>query len=207
MIRLTPSRIPWDEYLATHLREAVIAVVILVLLLVGLLFVEIPGGSALTGNVTASGKPVVFGTITVLASDNRTYTAPIRPDGTYVIKNIPPGPVQVAVSSPNPRPSFAPPSAPAQADPGDGGRRPASGQRGNGGGPAGTKSATKEVGVSIAAKSATPLPQPSDAVATLAQRDQHAGWFRIPGRYASPVTSGIRKEIKRGRTALNLSLD
>ena len=124
-----------------------------------------------------------------------------------MIKNIPPGPVQVAVSSPNPRPSFAPPSAPAQADPGDGGRSPASGQRGNGGGPAGTKSATKEVGVSIAAKSATPLPQPSDAVATSAQHDQHDGWFRIPGRYASPATSGIRKEINRGRTALNLLLD
>ena len=71
MIRLTPSRIPWDEYLAMHLREAVIVVVILVLLLIGLLFVEIPGGSALTGNVMASGKPVVFGTITVLRSMTR----------------------------------------------------------------------------------------------------------------------------------------
>ena len=36
---------------------------------------------------------------------------------------------------------------------------------------------------------------------------QKEGWFRIPGRYANPATSGLGTEIVRGRTTLNLSLD
>ena len=85
-----------------------------------------------SGTVTSDGRPVVFGTVTLLAVDRRAYSAAIGADGRFTVSNVPPGPVQIAVSSPDPtapagamargqRDAAAPmPSRPTAAAPGQG---------------------------------------------------------------------------------------
>lgn len=205
---INPHGIPWDEYLAMHLREIVAGLLVLMLLLVVLAFVDFPGGTALSGTVTAQGKPVVFGTVTAITADQRTFTVPINADGTYVLKDLPPGPVRLAVSSPNPRPvteqhGVEPPAATSGGPAADRQSRspgitPAAGATRGGAG-----AAAPPEGVSIAAPNAN-LPAPPLPTAA---RAAQAGWFRIPGRYASPTTSGLGTEVRRGRTTVNLRLD
>jgi hypothetical protein len=58
--------------------------------------------TTVTGKVTFKGKPVTWGTVTVIASDDIQYAGQINPDGTYSIAGVPTGPAKFAVSSPNP---------------------------------------------------------------------------------------------------------
>jgi hypothetical protein len=58
--------------------------------------------TTVSGKVTYKGKPVVWGTVSIIAKDNIQYAAQINPDGTYTIPNVPTGPAKFAVSSPNP---------------------------------------------------------------------------------------------------------
>ena len=199
---------PLDEYVVMHLREIAAALLLVVILLCALPFVELPGATTLTGRVTSQGKPVVFGTVTVITSDQRAHSVPIQPDGTYALKGVPRGPVKVAVSSPNPQPVVDRQAVETEAvgsDTQSQSARPKSASGGSmSGQPAAGSGQAKTVeGVSIAATNergpASPDPGRSDA----AQR----GWFRIPGRYANPATSGIGTDVGRGRTILNLSLD
>ena len=257
---------PLDEYVVMHLREIAAALLLVVILLCALPFVELPGATTLTGRVTSQGKPVVFGTVTVITSDQRAHSVPIQPDGTYARarttveclsgrtawrrpsiagglsrngrsrgptkdhpaqdgarllqhihladtsraggKGVPRGPVKVAVSSPNPQPVVerqAVETGAVGSDTRSQSARPKSASGGSmSGQPAAGSGQAKTVeGVSIAATNergpASPDPGRSDA----AQR----GWFRIPGRYANPATSGIGTDVGRGRTILNLSLD
>jgi hypothetical protein len=55
-----------------------------------------------SGKVMRQGKPVVWGNVTLIASDNAAYAAPITPEGTYSIPNVPEGPVKLCVTSTNP---------------------------------------------------------------------------------------------------------
>jgi hypothetical protein len=57
------------------------------------------------GKVTYQGKPVAWGSVTVLAADGSTHQAGINPDGTYRLEKVPTGPARVGVSSPDPKPS------------------------------------------------------------------------------------------------------
>jgi hypothetical protein len=217
-----PRRIPWDDFLAMHLREIGLALIALVALALAWHVVELPGGTELAGTVASAGRPVTYGTVTVIASDDRVYTAPIATDGTYRFTSLPPGPVRVAVSSPNPRSvvermstaeaaggvaPLSPPDALSGADraaAGGAGKisAPRAAARGAGKSSAGD-GASEPVQVSVAAPNGTAPPFPVP-VSPAARQD---GWFRIPGRYASPATSGIRGEVKRGRTPLHLKLD
>src|SRR5205823_14560750 len=61
-----------------------------------------PGKGTVSGKVTYKGKPVVWGTVSAVASDNVQYAAPITPQGTYSIPKRPGRPVRLTVSSPNP---------------------------------------------------------------------------------------------------------
>jgi hypothetical protein len=210
MTFINPSGIPWDEYLVMHARTITVTLVLVVILLCSLLFVEFPGGTTLTGTVTSKGKPVVFGTVTVLTADNRTFFVPIRADGTYTLKGLPTGVAKVAVSSPNPRPITQPQDVAMDAvrsgshgQPSGSHRTPSGGGR-TPGRPATSPGQREAIGgVSIAATS-----DRGPAVPGQERLDpQKEGWFRIPGRYASPATSGLGTEVVRGRTTLNLSLD
>jgi hypothetical protein len=205
---INPSRIPWDEYLAMHLREIAVGLVLAVILLCTLPFVEMPSGTTLTGRVMSQGKPVVFGTVTVLTSDHRTYSVPINADGTYVLKGLPSGAVQVAVTSPNPRSVAQRQTVETEAVAGgrekqSPGPKPASGGHMSGLPAAGTGQGNRIEGVSIAATGERGPAEPTPA----RRHVSHEGWFRIPGRYANPATSGIGTEVRRGRTTLDLSLD
>ncbi|MFM9195768.1 MAG: carboxypeptidase-like regulatory domain-containing protein [Planctomycetia bacterium] len=207
---INPLGIPWDEYLAMHLREICAGLLVVILLLVILPFVDLSGGTAVSGTITSQGKPVVFGTVTAITADQRTFTVPINADGSYELKNLPPGPVRIAVSSPTPRPvneqQGAEPPMAASGDPAAAAdrRSGAPGSTPAAGAPrAAAGAAAPAGGVSIAAPNAK-LPEPPLPTAARAAQD---GWFRIPGRYASPTTSGLGTEVRRGRTTVNLSLD
>jgi hypothetical protein len=57
-----------------------------------------------TGRVTTkNNKPVVFGVVSLLTADQNYYVGEIQPDGSFKIPGVPAGPVQIAVSSPNPQ--------------------------------------------------------------------------------------------------------
>lgn len=206
---INPLGIPWDEYVSLHLREIVVGLLVVVALLFILPFVELPGATSVTGTITSQGKPVVFGTVTAITADQRTFTAPIKADGTYVLKDLPPGPVRIVVSSPNPRPVTEQQAV--EPRPSDRGARaaaadPRSQPAGNApaaGMTRGGAAAAPAEGVSIAAPNANLPEPPLPAAARAAQ----AGWFRIPGRYASPATSGLGAEVRRGKTTVNLALD
>src|SRR5262245_32141293 len=60
------------------------------------------GRSTVSGKVSYKGKSVVWGTVTLIASDNVQYVGDITPEGTYSVPNVPAGPVKVGVSSPKP---------------------------------------------------------------------------------------------------------
>jgi hypothetical protein len=55
-----------------------------------------------SGKVTHKGKPVVWGTVSVFASDDVQYAGQLTPEGTYSIPDVPSGQVRITVSSPNP---------------------------------------------------------------------------------------------------------
>jgi len=57
----------------------------------------------LSGKVTYKGKPVVWGNVSVVASDNISYAGEIQDDGTFMIPKIPVGPCKIGVTSPNPK--------------------------------------------------------------------------------------------------------
>ena len=218
---LNPNGFDWDEYVVMHLREIVAAVVIGVVTLIALRHVELPGGTVLSGRVSSQGKAVVFGTITAIATNGRTFNVPIQPDGTYSLRNLPAGPVRLAVSSPNPTSVVdrqadaaggptAGPAADAQAPAREASARSAKGRKPAR--PPGQANDDEAVeGVSIAASPETSPTGHSRASpeTTAGQGTQgtHAGWFRIPGRYANPLTSGLKADIGRGRKTLDLSLD
>jgi hypothetical protein len=64
-----------------------------------------------SGTVSFRGRPLAAGTVLLLASDGRPYDGTIGPDGGFVIKDVPTGDAQVAVTSLAPagaeRPSWA----------------------------------------------------------------------------------------------------
>lgn len=55
-----------------------------------------------TGTAAYRGKPLVWGTVTVIASDHMPYYGAIHADGTFTIKNVPLGSARVGVGSIDP---------------------------------------------------------------------------------------------------------
>lgn len=61
-----------------------------------------PKTTPVTGKVTYQGRTVVWGNVSVIASDNISYTAPIGLDGTFKFDKIPVGPCKIGLNSPSP---------------------------------------------------------------------------------------------------------
>jgi hypothetical protein len=59
--------------------------------------------SRIHGKVTYQGKPAAGATVILLASDNRTYPADVRADGTYDLPAVPRGPIRVSIQAALPR--------------------------------------------------------------------------------------------------------
>jgi hypothetical protein len=133
------------------------------------------------GTVTSGGKTVTSGTVSVIAADNKVYSASIQPNGTYTVTGVPPGPVRVAVATRQPTPP--PPANPGTVAPAG----KSGGQTVQSGGPVPT-AGEKQTRQSYA------MPNPSP-------RQQAApppGTVFVPPRYADPKTSGLSTEAGRG---------
>lgn len=159
------------------------------------------GQAPLRGRVSVEGRPVTFGVVTVVTAAGTTLTGRIRPDGTYELPQVPPGAVRIGVSSPEPRTVFqkATSSPESEAAGGRGAARPA--QAGGSGAAGGGLPRSPAGGVTIAVRVDAPPPSTQAAV-----RPEHAGWFRIPGRYADPVRSGLGGSVAAAGSTIDIDL-
>jgi hypothetical protein len=66
-----------------------------------------PNRADVTGTVSHRGRPVVYGTVSVIGSDQMTYYGTIQLDGKFAVSGVPTGPAKVGVYSPDPY--FEPP--------------------------------------------------------------------------------------------------
>ena len=66
-----------------------------------LLFAGLVG---LAGTVTHKGKPVAWGSVSLVAADGSAHSAELGRDGRFSVANVPTGPARVGVSSPDPYP-------------------------------------------------------------------------------------------------------
>ncbi len=55
-----------------------------------------------SGKVRFRGKPVIWGTVNAIASDQMTHYATIQPDGSFHFEKLPPGPASFGIVSPDP---------------------------------------------------------------------------------------------------------
>lgn len=104
------------------LRPSSLRILVGVSLLVG--SVGCQGKGTVSGKVSYQGKPVVFGTVLVLDSDQHIHQGNIEPDGSFTIHDIRRGEIRIAVSSPDPTtPLLEKPESKAQNDPAESHRR------------------------------------------------------------------------------------
>ena len=61
------------------------------------------GKTTAKGKVTYNGKPVVWGTVTLIDSAGIPHSENINLDGTFSINDVPSGPVKIGVVSPKPQ--------------------------------------------------------------------------------------------------------
>src|SRR5262249_41683905 len=54
------------------------------------------------GKVRYGGRPIIYGSVVLIGSDDMPVTGPINADGTYAVSGVPTGVVRVAVVSPDP---------------------------------------------------------------------------------------------------------
>ncbi|HEY1186184.1 MAG TPA: hypothetical protein VGE74_00945 [Gemmata sp.] len=129
-----------------------------------------PARTDVTGTVTYKGRPVVYGTVSVIGPDQVTYYGTIQENGTFSVQGVPVGPVKLGVFSPDPY--FEPPISAAEK------ARIAEARRASG---------------------ATPPPLPL--------KPPKGKWFRLPGKYADPLASGLTAEAAPGGAGIELRLD
>ncbi|HET6574140.1 MAG TPA: hypothetical protein VFG68_11090 [Fimbriiglobus sp.] len=130
------------------------------------------------GRVTAHGKPVVWGSVTLVDARGGYHQALLDLDGNYEIDGVPTGAVKVGVVSDNPAGRVA----------GRGVVHPrAAGQ-------AAVQDPREALGFRQDTGSGPPKPPPG-------------AWFPIPERYGDPHSSGLTGEVKSGRASeLNIVL-
>lgn len=139
------------------------------------------------GKVTYQGKPVVWGSVTLVDSTGMYHQGEIDLQGNYSIDGVPTGPVKIGVHSPKPE------------DPG--GR----GGKGGKGAPIG----------GVAGKGAADIEDPREKffasqggkknVEPEKPRPPAGAWFPIPEKFSDPQTSGLTGDVKSG-TPLDIDL-
>jgi hypothetical protein len=145
------------------------------------------GTSKVHGKVTHAGKPVVWGSVTLVDSSGAYHQSLIDLNGNYEIANVPAGPVKIAVVSPNPDPASH------GGDPGGrGGPRPKGGPGSRGGTNDPREKFLAQKGIQ---KAEDDRPRPPAAA-----------WFPIDRKFADPNTSGLTGEVKPGATELSIDL-
>lgn len=60
------------------------------------------GTGDVKGKVFQKQKPVVFGTVLIVGKDGLPRFGPINEDGSYLVEEVPVGPVRIGVNSPDP---------------------------------------------------------------------------------------------------------
>src|SRR5437016_8987022 len=68
------------------------------------------GGSAsseMSGTVTYAGKPLTYGKVNIIDAEGKSQFGEIKPNGTYEVKELSPGPVKITVY--NQIPNYKPP--------------------------------------------------------------------------------------------------
>jgi hypothetical protein len=132
------------------------------------------------GRVTANGKPVVWGSVTLVDAHGGYHQAVLDQGGNFVIESVPAGAVKVAVVSDNPAGRSA----------GRGAVTP----RGAGKVAGDIQDPREALGFRQESGPEPPKPPPG-------------AWFPIPERYGDPQSSGLTGEVKPGRESeLNIDL-
>jgi len=134
------------------------------------------GKSEVKGKVTYQGKPVVWGTVTLVDASGQYHQSPIDLGGNYAVSGVPEGKVKIAVSSPNPH---------------------AGGARGKAGGGPGAKGA--EAKGAEASDPEDPRSKFKKESAPEQPRPEKGKWFAIPADYGDPTTTKLTGEVKRGQ--------
>jgi hypothetical protein len=130
------------------------------------------------GRVTANGKPVVWGSVTLVDAHGGYHQALLDLEGNYEIDGVPAGAVKVGVVSDNPAGRVA----------GRGAVSP------------------RVAGQAAVQDPREALGFRQDAGPELPKPPQGA-WFPIPERYGDPHSSGLTGEVKPGRASeLNIDL-
>lgn len=127
------------------------------------------------GKVTAGGKPVCWGSVTLMDSQGQYFQGEIGLDGSFEIDRCPSGPMKVGVFSPNPNDSR-----------GDRGGQTGGAVKAGGDDPRSTFLAAQPK------KTAVP-DKPSPAAGQ---------WFPIPDKLSDPTTSGVSVEVRPGMEVL-----
>jgi hypothetical protein len=141
-----------------------------------------------SGMVTYKGTPVVMGSVVFVGSDGIPHTGQIGADGTYVVSDVPAGPVQVAVISPDPGPPLRPGDLPPSL-------APLAQQE--------IKGPKAEDARRLQAKMQEVKGIKVDLGASKGDRKK---WVRLPKKYEDPQISGLTRGVARGKNIQDIDL-
>jgi len=142
------------------------------------------GNTSVSGKITHAGKPVVWGSVTLVDQAGEFHQGNIQPDGTYTIDSVPVGAVKIGVTSPKPAGESGGKGGKTAPEGGGGKTGPARGGVGGGGLEDPRSKHQQEPG-------GTPNHAPPGPPA--------GAWFTIPDKVRDPMTSGLTGTVTPGK--------